>query len=327
MKLQPQLPKGCDPLPKGYTYLGLGGTFVVTSNRFNGLTVWPNQKWENNCITLNGLSSTLHYAAPNDSEIVKLNGFTANLIKDMPRELPPLPVGYVYLGEGGTFKTVKKTDIGLFTRDRRGWDGPNRHTGFDVPKIHYAALQDSEIVKLNSSAQESSGCGPAAMINPNLQEEITKAESMIGSFVDVRGSRACVKFWEIAYEHAALDIGEYYKEIRPLINQKKIVVLLRAVWDNGTHHKLCLSADPSAECYPKPWVDKPKIVVNGYTGEEKGETWVFGCAVIDKSVLFCARKFLEEEGKNCRNQGNRDIKSVKIGEVDFTLEILKQMGI
>jgi hypothetical protein len=70
IKNPPALPEGVPPLPSGYVYLGLGGSFDQTpSGIFNGGSVdgvWDIAKWA-------GGAYDRHYAAPEGSEIVTLN--------------------------------------------------------------------------------------------------------------------------------------------------------------------------------------------------------------------------------------------------------------
>jgi hypothetical protein len=70
IKNPPALPEGVPPLPSGYVYLGLGGSFDQTpSGIFNGGSVdgvWDIAKWA-------GDAYDRHYAAPEGSEIVTLN--------------------------------------------------------------------------------------------------------------------------------------------------------------------------------------------------------------------------------------------------------------
>ena len=67
----------------------------------------------------------------------------------LPEELPPLPAGYVYLGQGKTFDKSKAFE-GVAYRNNT-WQKDSHYTG-DVEYWHYAAPADSEIVKLNTPA-------------------------------------------------------------------------------------------------------------------------------------------------------------------------------
>lgn len=77
--------------------------------------------------------------------------------------------------------------------------------------------------------------------------------------------------------------------------------------------------------YSEPW-KLPQLItikVNGYEAVDTGDTYTFGCAVIDKDLLRFTKEFLQKEPL----KGNRGPKSVKIGEGEFTLEILKSLNL
>lgn len=149
MILQPKLPDYLNTLPAGYTYLGLGPISNINPNGipgyYHGYAANLDCGWISGIIK--GFSTSLHYCVPNNSEILKIKGFTANMIKDMPSELPALPVDYVYLGKGMSFIVIGSfIGLGLVTRTNwynGRWSGTCDFT-------HYAAHKDSEIVKLNS---------------------------------------------------------------------------------------------------------------------------------------------------------------------------------
>jgi len=72
-----QMPKELPPLPEGYVYLGRGGDFVPPSSYAPMIILEdaPQPKWDNGA-DYNGKCSLYHYAAPADSEIAKLNGYS-----------------------------------------------------------------------------------------------------------------------------------------------------------------------------------------------------------------------------------------------------------
>lgn len=74
------LPEGLPPLPQGAVYLGKGGEFRIPDCEFKGWTANENPKYsrwsDNEGRTLEGDISRLHYAAPADSEIARLNGLS-----------------------------------------------------------------------------------------------------------------------------------------------------------------------------------------------------------------------------------------------------------
>lgn len=77
--------------------------------------------------------------------------------------------------------------------------------------------------------------------------------------------------------------------------------------------------------YSEPWknVQLVTVKVNGYEAVDAGDTYTFGCAVIDKDLLRFTKEFLQKEPL----KGNRGPKSVIIGEGEFTLEILKSLNL
>lgn len=69
------------------------------------------------------------------------------------------------------------------------------------------------------------------------------------------------------------------------------------------------------------------IEVNGHNGKDKGTHWEFGCAKISKDDLRVAKNFLASRPKGNIAGSNRRINSVKIGDGEFTLEILEKMNL
>lgn len=71
----------------------------------------------------------------------------------MPKGLPPLPKGYVYLGKGRTFQVGPEGFRGShFMEGSRwfpGWGAVGTVLGGDGTDCHYAAPKDSDIAKLN----------------------------------------------------------------------------------------------------------------------------------------------------------------------------------
>ncbi len=148
------------PVPDGYTYLGVGGSFRTTG-RFIGITCpvepFPGRphKWGNPG-SLRGNDRTLHYSAPTSAIVDRTNQITVT--RQPPPLPPPLPDGYTYLGMGRTFTVPDGGFPGMFCRERStGWGHPGNlawgHQGKltgEGPTIHYAARTDSHIVSLNT---------------------------------------------------------------------------------------------------------------------------------------------------------------------------------
>lgn len=68
--------------------------------------------------------------------------------------------------------------------------------------------------------------------------------------------------------------------------------------------------------------EKPIVKVNNYEAKDCGDYYEFGCAKISKNRLKRAYDYLLREPL-IDNNSNRKVNSIKIGEGEFTLEILK----
>lgn len=75
-------------------------------------------------------------------------------MKEMPKDLPPLPEGYVYLGLGGEFVSPDEGSqmIG-FNHIVQKWSTLKLLYGA-ASELHYAAPKGSEIAKLNGYGEE-----------------------------------------------------------------------------------------------------------------------------------------------------------------------------
>jgi len=85
------LPTGLPPLPSGYVYLGLGGSFKLPPYHLLPIAAAVSPEISETCWRIvenywSGDSSIRHYAAPADSEIVRLN-------TPAPLDLSKLPIG------------------------------------------------------------------------------------------------------------------------------------------------------------------------------------------------------------------------------------------
>ena len=66
-------PDTLPPIPAGYVYLGRGGHFTIRGSTFEGLAVTElGTEWRPD-LRYFGISGSVHYCSPADSEIVKLN--------------------------------------------------------------------------------------------------------------------------------------------------------------------------------------------------------------------------------------------------------------
>lgn len=82
MRTPPELPAHLLPVPEGYVYLGRGDTFEAP-RRFDGYAIddRPGDAWEASSIWNGGVEG-YHYAAPADSEIIRLNFGPQDSVKD-----------------------------------------------------------------------------------------------------------------------------------------------------------------------------------------------------------------------------------------------------
>ena len=72
-----QLPEHLPPLPEGAVYLGLGGKFT-TQRLFEGWALYPGESFWDDGDRWRGDLLDVHYAAPADSEIARLNSHGNN---------------------------------------------------------------------------------------------------------------------------------------------------------------------------------------------------------------------------------------------------------
>lgn len=104
------LPAGLPKLPSGLVYLGLGGTFNISSGRSARPThacLHPTVlKWQGPC-NWDGTDKDIHYAAPADSEIVKLNTPPA-------LDLSKLPIGTRLRRRDGVVGVLKSRTNALY---------------------------------------------------------------------------------------------------------------------------------------------------------------------------------------------------------------------
>lgn len=137
------LPANLPPLPKRAVYLGRGGQFkLLNAKTFVGYAIRPqdpSDSWELGS-WIGGMSG-VHFCAPADSEIVRIN---------RKPDYPPLPEGAVYLGLGGTFTSIAPVFEGWVFQpgEDRDWSA-GRWEG-TREGYHYCADAGSEIVKLNT---------------------------------------------------------------------------------------------------------------------------------------------------------------------------------
>ena len=118
----PTLPASLPPLPKGYVYLGLGGSFVRREfdREFwgkaysNGSSGWCKENaWSGTC-------PFTHYAVPAGSEIVRLN---------TPKKLKKLPTmeAHVYAKPKKKAKRINVEHIA-----QNSWAANSSHTCFQT---------------------------------------------------------------------------------------------------------------------------------------------------------------------------------------------------
>lgn len=107
----------------------------------------------------------------------------------IPNFLPPIPVGYVYLGAGGSF--IPDNDVSYMWTGTGQWVYAQGMIIGDGPKNHYLAHETSKTVKLNTSMKQ--------ILPPEILAEIEKANELVGAHVRRKSSDEImmVKAWKL----------------------------------------------------------------------------------------------------------------------------------
>ncbi len=238
----------------------------------------------------------------------------------LPEGLPPPPAGYVYLGQGGQFKCSKcfRGAICPIPNQRVHWtflhsmEGTSKHA-------HYAAPADSEIVKLNSMT---------------LEDEIRYGKSLIGKKITNRNlivsEYGVIKNVIVVTDPKELenifdgqnDAPDQIEGIKALLGARPAVVLIKGVWQRGNTAVLCISFGEDHPSYPALY--KENIWIGGHKLFESENIYTVNGRSIDKSLLREARNLLREVAGHS-GYGSCPIASVKIGYIDFTLDMLNQL--
>lgn len=83
------LPENMPPMPTGAVYLGRGGEFELLPSRttFDGWAIMEGDaSWGGLAAMYSGHANDLHYAAPRDSEVARLNGYGDKMTKQLVAE-------------------------------------------------------------------------------------------------------------------------------------------------------------------------------------------------------------------------------------------------
>lgn len=173
----PQIPSNLPQMPKDCVYLGTGGTFKIPkTDLIAGFLMhrmkkgkWAGAEWEYP-MSCAGDVRGMHYCAHKDSKVVRLNS--------MPDFLPPLPKGYVYLGEGGQFKVNDPFEGLVAEKSPKRWIFDKQWNGLSTG-LYYAALENSEIVRLNKKSPNSNK-PPKAKENKFMHKFIYRRGQIVG---------------------------------------------------------------------------------------------------------------------------------------------------
>lgn len=122
-----------------------------------------------------------------------------------------------------------------------------------------------------------------------------------------------------------IDPGYMYQYELDYLDTNPDVVVYILIKDSETDNGVIITDNAEEELQ----IDNI-IEVNGYTGEDMGECYEFGCANISKDQLRSAKEYLQlvnDPDDDEDEFSNRKIEGVKIGEGIFTLGILNKMNL
>lgn len=219
---------------------------------------------------------------------------------------------------------MKKFKVGDKVRRKQEYQNENGWFSGDkelvITKVTYSgsvSFNETDLYKWNSGKS-------MGLTIDVVEEQIKLAKSYIGKRIrnHAGDDSGLVEGFKVY-----TNINELWNPTKSLIESfnktlktQDVVVALRGKWNSGKSMVKPIG-DGIVEHIKEPWED---VKVNGYPAKKSSYGYDFGCANIDNSVLQSARKFLEDNKSNCA-KGNRSIQSVKIGEGEFTLDILNKL--
>jgi hypothetical protein len=225
---------------------------------------------------------------------------TLNLPEGMPQP-PELPDGYEYVNRGWAWEASNVTYI-YYGNDKWFNFNPDKKSFANGVRAYYYL----EIIKKETKEKVMS-----------LEEQIKFAKSLVGKRIALRAYGKSTLITNIfisdeIYGHMNLNSK---KECEEILKKQDIFVMIQG--DNYGRPIL-----PTSK--PEDFEIQKEVEVNGYIAEDMGNYYKFGCAEISYKQLQRAKKFLEECSGTWSNS-NRDVKSVRIGDGEFTLELLNQL--
>lgn len=144
----------------------------------------------------------------------------------------------------------------------------------------------------------------------DLQETINLAKSYVGKSIYVNGKPVKLAKYIVSYNTSSDCASNDLSLAKKQIEKWGVFVTMES-------DRRYFLVDPQ-----KNLVFAKRVVVNGYEAIDRGSDFEFGCARVSKDTLRAAKALLE---KSQQNSDNKKIKSIKIGEGEFTLDILNDL--
>lgn len=333
-------PKGGDKVPTGFVCIGQGKDLAgksITGEwhyrylnntswiRFSGTGPFKPDKYSDYYVAVKK-GSALHTASLVYEDGTKVaakpvkSAFAGLVLHParcpMPTKLAAkLPAGYVYVGDNFDMAGKSISQFHYAYENDSTW---NDHTGSYTPttggsKLYFVVKETSAEAKAAYLTKaKAAAYKPLVAADLSLEKQIELATSFAGKHLTVKRDTSVRKFSNYAVVVAGdATLSNYSSNVRNFAaSHKKPFVVVNL---NGNSYPIF----ELNEIAPEP------IVVNGYTGVEGKDAWVFGCATISKDLLKAAKDFLEASAKV--RGGNRTVDSVTIGSGKFTLDILKKL--
>jgi signal peptidase I len=312
--LDPKIQFNPPVLKKGYKYIPRGWGWTAENVNylcyFISTDRWMcNPSYDNFSMRANGQEDVYYL------EIVKDEPNTMKA-KDLDPKIkcdpPVLPQGYKYIPRGWGWSAKDVIFICYSSTVDKTWDNPHLSTS----SAHgYNDLYYLEIVKdepMNTKQEK----------YPKLQETVEYASSLVGKFIKSRFgekniSTSSVTGFKIHFDCAGTNNNPHKKQY---FKKYGYYVTLDANWPDGVTGGYPLDPDNlNEESYDtRP---KPVVIINGYTAEDKGNYFKFGCAKISKSQLKAIYHIMiTDYFDDCK-----PLKSVTIGQGVFTKQDIQNL--
>ena len=227
---------------------------------------------------------------------------TLNLPEGMPQP-PELPDGYEYVNRGWAWKASNVAYI-YYENDKWFNFNPDKKCFANGVRAYYYL----EIIKKETKEKVMS-----------LEEQIKFAKSLVGK--RIRSITYPDKFRLVEYLEVSDNIPTRFGDVNRA-NAEEVLKRQDVFVCIGNMYRYDRVIFPNSK--PEDFEIQKEVEVNGYIAEDMGNYYKFGCAEISYKQLQRAKKFLEECSGTWSNS-NRDVKSVRIGDGEFTLELLNQL--